>query len=87
MLGCSRGGFAKGGQIGDCKPQTPLTLRRDNMMSKTSAGRPKRKAEKKEERRLRLEAALQQGLEETFPASDAVAVIEPAPTPPDRDRA
>jgi len=56
------------------------------MMPKTSAGRPTRKAEKKEERRQRLEAALQQGLEETFPASDAVAVIEPAPTRPDADR-
>lgn len=37
---------------------------------------------KRENRQQRLERALEEGLEETFPASDAVAVTEPAPTPP-----
>jgi len=44
---------------------------------------PKEDAAKKESRRRRLETALQEGLEETFPASDAVAVTEPAVTLPD----
>jgi hypothetical protein len=38
---------------------------------------PKREQKQKEAERRRLEAALEQGLEETFPASDPVAVIEP----------
>ncbi|MGP0089324.1 MAG: hypothetical protein ACLPKB_05105 [Xanthobacteraceae bacterium] len=33
----------------------------------------------------RLEQALEQGLEDTFPASDPVAVSEPARTPPGDD--
>ena len=32
---------------------------------------------KKQEERQRLEKALEEGLEETFPASDAVAITEP----------
>jgi nicotinate phosphoribosyltransferase len=32
-----------------------------------------------------LERALEEGLEETFPASDAVSVTEPAPTRPGTD--
>jgi len=55
-------------------------------MPKAGAKRPKRKVEKKEEGRQRVEGELQEGLEETFPASDAVAVTEPAPTPPDENR-
>lgn len=43
---------------------------------------PKRDVKRRESRRQRLEKALEEGLEETFPASDAVAVTEPAPTPP-----
>jgi hypothetical protein len=42
-----------------------LTLRRD---------RERKKAEQE-----RLEAALEEGLKGTFPASDAVAVTQPAP--------
>jgi hypothetical protein len=52
-------------------------------MPKTDAKRPKRKVDKKEDRRQRLERVLQEGLEETFPASDALAVTEPASTPCD----
>jgi hypothetical protein len=33
----------------------------------------------------RLEAALVEGLEETFPASDPISVIQPAPTKDDKD--
>ena len=42
---------------------------------------PKRNVNKKN-RRQRLERALDEGLQETFPASDALAITEPAPTPP-----
>lgn len=38
--------------------------------------------EENEARLRRLEKELEEGLEETFPASDPVAVTEPAPTPP-----
>ena len=51
-------------------------------MTQTASGkRRKLDIEKnKENERQRLEKALEVGLEETFPASDAVAVTEPAPT-------
>jgi hypothetical protein len=55
-------------------------------MPKTSVKRPKRKVDSEEQRRQRLEDALQEGLEETFPASDAVAVTEPAPASCDKNR-
>jgi hypothetical protein len=49
-------------------------------MTQSSGKQPKRDTDKKkEEERVRLERALEEGLEETFPASDAVAVTEPAP--------
>jgi hypothetical protein len=53
-------------------------------MTRTASGK-RRKLDiekKKENERQRLEKALEVGLQETFPASDAVAVTEPAPTPP-----
>jgi hypothetical protein len=34
---------------------------------------------KEDEKRDRLEQALEEGLRETFPASDAVSVVQPAP--------
>jgi hypothetical protein len=37
---------------------------------------------KKEAERDRLEKALEEGLRETFPASDAVAVVQPASPEP-----
>src|SRR6266480_7463585 len=37
---------------------------------------------KEDEERDRLEQALEEGLQETFPASDAVSVIQPAPPEP-----
>lgn len=33
----------------------------------------------------RLDKALEQGLRETFPASDAVNVVQPSPSLPDKD--
>jgi nicotinate phosphoribosyltransferase len=44
--------------------------------------RPERRPKTGKNRKRRLESALEEGLRETFPASDAVAVTEPAPTPP-----
>jgi hypothetical protein len=40
----------------------------------------------KTKRQQALERALEQGLWETFPASDPVAVTEPAPIPPGEKR-
>ncbi|MFL6545475.1 MAG: hypothetical protein ACJ8LM_09895 [Candidatus Udaeobacter sp.] len=37
---------------------------------------------KEDEERDRLEKALEEGLQETFPASDAVSVVQPAPPSP-----
>jgi hypothetical protein len=39
------------------------------------------------ERRERLEKSLESGLEDTFPASDAISVVQPAPTPQDQKTA
>ena len=39
--------------------------------------KPKREPDQNDTERRRLEAALEEGLEETFPASDAVAVTQP----------
>jgi nicotinate phosphoribosyltransferase len=44
--------------------------------------RPSRNADDEQDRKRRLEEALEEGLKQTFPASDPVAVTEPAPTPP-----
>ena len=50
-------------------------------MARSSSKQPKPDVEKKNRNeRQRLEKALEEGLEETFPASDAVAVTEPART-------
>jgi hypothetical protein len=37
-------------------------------------------AESPAERRRRLEKSLESGLEDTFPASDAISVVQPLPT-------
>jgi len=47
--------------------------------------RPTRNADQERDRKERLERALEEGLEGTFPASDPVAITEPAPTPPGDD--
>ena len=46
--------------------------------SSTETAPSKQKVEEKEDERKRLERALDEGLEETFPASDPVALTEPA---------
>jgi hypothetical protein len=46
----------------------------------------KHKSEQEEARRKNLEKRLEEGLEDTFPASDPVSVTEPAPTSPDADK-
>jgi hypothetical protein len=45
-----------------------------------TGGHPERRPEDAEERRRRLEKSLEQGLEDTFPASDAVSVVQPPPS-------
>jgi len=49
------------------------------------AGKKNPAATKTQARRARLEQALEEGLRETFPASDPVAVTEPASTLPGDD--
>lgn len=49
------------------------------MASTPKSRKPKRKGNRNTIERRRLEAALEEGLEETFPASDPVAVTEPRP--------
>jgi nicotinate phosphoribosyltransferase len=56
------------------------------IMPSANTRRPKLDVEKRENKRQRLDKALEEGLQETFPASDPVAVTEPAPTPPGDDR-
>jgi hypothetical protein len=51
----------------------------EEIMPTTKSKRPKRNAKKKKNRQQRLDNALDEGLEETFPASDVVAITEPAP--------
>jgi hypothetical protein len=55
-------------------------------MPATKAKRPKRKVDKKANRRQRLERTLDESLKETFTASDAVALTEPASPRPDNNR-
>jgi hypothetical protein len=44
------------------------------------------KSDRDEERRRRLERSLEQGLEDTFPASDPINVTQPPPTVGDKRR-
>jgi hypothetical protein len=48
--------------------------------------RSKPKVDETENRRQRLERALDEGLEQTVPASDPVALTQPAPTRPYHNR-
>jgi hypothetical protein len=45
--------------------------------------REEKHAESPAERRQRLEKSLESGLEDTFPASDAISAVQPSPTPLD----
>jgi hypothetical protein len=60
------------------------TERRLNIHSKEDEER--NRLEQAFEERDRLEQALEEGLRETFPASDAVSVVQPAPPAPRRHR-
>jgi len=51
-------------------------------MARSSSKQKSDIEKKKQNKRQRLEEALEEGLEGTFPASDAVAVTEPARTKP-----
>jgi hypothetical protein len=51
-----------------------------NERHRMSSRRRQDRDRRREDQRERLERALEIGLEETFPASDAVAVTEPAPS-------
>ena len=54
--------------------------------SATETRRSKERVDEKENNRQRLERALDEGLEQTFPASDPVALTQPASTRPDNNR-
>ena len=54
------------------------------MSTPRTVSKAARVAEKQAEKR-RLDAALQEGLEETFPGSDPVNVTQPAPSKGDSD--
>ena len=45
--------------------------------------REEQRPEHPAERRRRLEKSLESGLEDTFPASDAISVVQPPPSPRD----
>ncbi len=49
-----------------------------SVMAQSNFKEPTRKIEKKKTKKERKERALETGLEEIFPASDAVAATEPA---------
>jgi hypothetical protein len=57
------------------------------MRKAAKASQPTHKAATREARDRRLEKALEEGLLETFPASDAVSVTEPVGPRPMRRRA
>ena len=52
---------------------------------KTRGGEPDVKKPPAEKRRDAMEKALEQGLEESFPGSDPVNVIQPSPSKKDKD--
>jgi nicotinate phosphoribosyltransferase len=52
------------------------------MAIEQDAKRRQQQLKKQQAEKARLERALEEGLKETFPASDAVAVTEPAPRRP-----
>ena len=55
------------------------------MASPAKTESPASKIKEAMQKRERLERALEEGLRETFPASDPVAVTQPAPTLPGDD--
>jgi len=69
-------------QYNDRKKESAQSLSndaRERMAFTSEERRPKSDKEQRDAEHERLEAALEAGLEGTFPASDAVAVTQPAP--------
>jgi hypothetical protein len=52
----------------------------------TVAERDREKRDRDEAQKRRLERSLEQGLEDSFPASDPINVVQPAPTVGDRKK-
>jgi hypothetical protein len=50
-----------------------------------STGKKHGESESEKEKKERLDKALDEGLEETFPGSDPVNVVQPAHSPKDKD--
>jgi hypothetical protein len=50
-----------------------------------TAGRKHRDTEAEKEEKERLDKALEEGLEESFPGSDPVNVVQPPHSPQDKD--
>jgi len=62
-----------------------LQNRFTSLGGRTSMSRPRSKGEKPDsEEKRRLDEALEEGLEETFPGSDPVNVTQPAPSQGDQ---
>jgi hypothetical protein len=53
-------------------------------ISDTVAERDRERRDRDEAQRRRLERSLEQGLEDSFPASDPISVVQPPPTAGDR---
>lgn len=64
--------------VGERKPRDPDTHSETGRNADADAER------KRENEKERLDDALNEGLEESFPASDPVNVTQPAPSRPDR---
>ena len=50
-----------------------------------SAGKKRGESEAEKEKKEQLDRALEEGLEETFPGSDPVNVVQPPHSPKDKD--
>src|ERR1700722_956905 len=77
--GLSRG---QGRRPGRCAQEMIMAISSETVVANEIAGQ--KRPESPAERRQRLEKSLELGLEETFPASDAVSIVQPTPTGCDR---
>ena len=59
-----------------------MAISNESVVANEIAGQ--KRPESPAERHRRLEKSLELGLEETFPASDAVSIVQPTPTACDR---
>jgi hypothetical protein len=72
--GLSRG---QGRRPGRLTQEMIMAISNESVVANEIAGQ--KRPESPAERRQRLEKSLELGLEETFPASDAVSIVQPAP--------